>query len=57
MHKCIGQNDLSARQGYYVTADTEGEALAIMRRNFPNDTHGFTVKLWKTDVPVFEYAD
>lgn len=34
---CAGHKDLSARQGYYVTADTDVDARAAMDREFPGD--------------------
>lgn len=39
-HACTGRDDLRARQGHYVEADTREEALAEMRRSFPDDRKG-----------------
>lgn len=48
---CLGVADLSARSGYYITAATEQEAIAIMAQLYPNDDAGFTAQPWKTDCP------
>ncbi len=42
----LGKSDLSARQGYYVWADSEEDAIAQMSERFPSDNKGFTVKVW-----------
>lgn len=42
-----GYADHRARQGYYILAHDAMEAEEEMSRRFPNDTAGFTVKLWK----------
>jgi hypothetical protein len=47
--KCFGHTDLEARQGYYLKAETETNAIAQMSQMFPHDTAGFTVELWKPD--------
>ncbi len=39
-----GHNDLSAREGHYVKANSEQEALAIVRLRFPFDSGRFTVQ-------------
>ena len=36
-HECIGQNDLTARQGYYIHANSSEEALQRMAQKFPED--------------------
>ena len=47
--RCLGHNNSEARQGYYVDATSEQEAIALMQQEFPDDTLGFTVKLWVDD--------
>lgn len=47
MHKCMGHDNLSARQGHYVNCYTEEQALEIMGMDFPGDRHGFTVVFTK----------
>ena len=42
---CLGIPDLSARQGYYINAATEQEAIAIMAQLYPDDDAGFTAQL------------
>ncbi len=40
-------NDLSVRQGYYITANSKEEALEKMKERFPEDIEaGFTVDEW-----------
>lgn len=39
---CPGHEDLTARQGYYIKALTEEQALRVMCKDFPHDTEGFT---------------
>lgn len=36
-HPCIGRDNLSARQGHYVTADSAEAARREMRKQFPED--------------------
>ena len=43
-HDCIGRDDIGARQGYYIEADSPEEALRIMATEHPHDTAGFTVQ-------------
>ena len=43
---CPGHKDPSARQGYYIDADSEEEALLRMKQRFPEDK-GFDVQVWK----------
>lgn len=47
--KCFGYTDLAARQGYYIKAESEQEAIALMQQEFPDDTTGFTIELWVDD--------
>lgn len=47
-HKCIGHDDLTARQGYYIKASSEEEALQKMAVRFPEEmSYGFTVQEWQ----------
>lgn len=50
MHDCIGRDDLGARQGHYVEATSELEAMEVMAKDYPSDRHGFTAQLWKENV-------
>ena len=46
-HQCIGQDDLTARQGYYIQANSIEEAWQRMAIKFPEETEaGFTVQVW-----------
>lgn len=47
--KCFGHTNLEARQGFYIKAETEEEAIALMQQEFPYDDMGFTVQLWTDD--------
>jgi hypothetical protein len=54
-HNCIGQYDLTARQGYYILANSPEEALQRMAHKFPEDlildcplNKIFTVEEWKS---------
>lgn len=50
-HPCFGHDDLTARQGHYVVAKDEIDAILEMRRMFPHDPeNSFTAHLWKKDV-------
>ena len=44
--RCTAQVDLSNRQGYYIQARSESDALARMALTFSNDKDGFTVEPW-----------
>jgi len=47
-HKCLGHNDLTARQGHYVWAEGEEEAWQKMATRFPEEAEaGFTVQAWE----------
>lgn len=48
--KTPGFKNLSARQGYYIRAETEQEALTRMREKFPNDALEFDAQLWKENI-------
>jgi hypothetical protein len=51
--KCFGFADMAARQGYYLKAESENEALAQMAQLFPNEVSvGFTAQEWKNDWTV-----
>lgn len=39
-------SDLSARQGYYIRAENEDEALRQMAKDFPKEKH-FTCHEWQ----------
>jgi hypothetical protein len=44
---CVGRDDISARQGYYIHAHSEEEAWQQMARRYPNETSaGFSVQDW-----------
>ncbi|MGH2414602.1 MAG: hypothetical protein ACRDEA_13150 [Microcystaceae cyanobacterium] len=53
-HDCIGHNDLTARQGYYIQSHSAEEAWEKMAIRFPEEAHeGFTVQEWESfDVKV-----
>ena len=47
-HQCLGHNDVSARQGYYITATSKESAWEKMATRFPEETsEGFTVQEWQ----------
>lgn len=54
---CRGHTDLEARSGFYITADSEQEAITQMAQLYPNDTLGFTVELWIDDNEEFQPDD
>jgi len=55
-HDCLGRDDTTARQGYYIKADSEEEAWQRMATRFPEEVGaGFTVQEWESfDVKVVE---
>lgn len=55
-HQCLGHNDLTPRQGYYIMAASQEEAWEKMAMRFPEETNkGFTVEEWPGgDVTVVE---
>jgi len=55
-HDCLGRDDITARQGYYITAASTEEAWQKMATRFPEETEaGFTVQEWESfDVRVVE---
>ncbi len=47
-HQCIGHDDLTARQGHYIQANSIEEAWQKMAIRFPEETEaGFTVQAWE----------
>lgn len=42
----IAGADLSCRQGYYIEASSEAEAIAKMMLRFSEDRLGFTAQFW-----------
>lgn len=47
-HQCIGHDDLTARQGYYIQANSIEEAWQKMAIRFPDEVEaGFTVQEWE----------
>jgi len=53
-HNCLGHHDTTARQGYYIQANTDEEAWEKMAMRFPTEVDtGFTVEVWQSfDVKV-----
>ena len=48
-HNCLGHEDLTARQGYYIRANSMEEAWEKMAMRFPKETGaGFTVEEWES---------
>ena len=47
---CLGHNNLSAREGYYITAKSELEAFKKMCQLYPLDCGNFTCDLWKENI-------
>lgn len=48
-HECMGRDDLSVRQGHYIQAETEAEAMNKMKSHFPDEnefTCNFMRKMW-----------
>lgn len=46
---CPGRTNLSARQGYYIQAETDKLAMEQMEERFPGDVaqeYGFSCHLW-----------
>ncbi len=47
-HDCIGHDDITARQGYYIQANSAEEAWEKMAIRFPEEVkEGFTVQEWE----------
>lgn len=55
-HDCLGDEDIRARQGYYIAADSQEEAWQKRAVRFPLlADDGFTVEEWQGgDVTVVE---
>ncbi len=55
-HDCIGHDDTTARQGYYIWASSFEEAWQKMAVRFPEEiSEGFTIQEWEGfDVTVEE---
>ncbi len=51
---CPGHTNLSARQGYYIRADSKEEALRTMAQDFPKDVEGFDVQAIDEDGCLYE---
>ncbi|MCZ8038697.1 MAG: hypothetical protein ACK48H_12395 [Microcystis sp.] len=46
-HECLGHDDLTVRQGYYIEAESPEAAWEEMSVRFPEETsEGFTVEEW-----------
>lgn len=58
-HDCIGHDDITARQGYYIQASSADEAWEKMAIRFPEEVvEGFTVQDWEGfNVVVVEKCD
>lgn len=47
LQQCLGHDDLSVRQGYYLMAASESEAWQKMAVRFPEEAfEGFTIQSW-----------
>jgi len=49
---CPGRVHLSARNGHYITAESEQQARRQMCERYPEDAGNFTCDIWKEDVYV-----
>jgi hypothetical protein len=48
-HDCLGHDDITVRQGYYIKANSEEEAWQKMATRFPEEVGaGFTVQEWES---------
>ncbi|MEA5536804.1 hypothetical protein [Crocosphaera sp. XPORK-15E] len=48
LHDCIGRDDITARQGYYIKANSPEGAWKEMATRFPKDVEcGFTIQEWE----------
>ncbi len=58
-HSCIGHDDITARQGHYIKAQSKEEAWEKMAIRFPEEVaEGFTIQEWEGfDVIVVEVKD
>jgi hypothetical protein len=47
-HDCLGHDDLTVRQGYYIEAENPEAAWEKMSVRFPEEaSEGFTVQEWQ----------
>lgn len=55
-HNCIGRDDIKARQGYYIKANSIEEAWEKMAIRYPEEASaGFTIQEWQgADVRIVE---
>ncbi|MBE9019872.1 hypothetical protein IQ272_27815 [Chroococcidiopsidales cyanobacterium LEGE 13417] len=54
-HDCLGHDDITARQGYYIKANSSEEAWEKMATRFPEEVNeGFTVQEWESFNVVVE---
>lgn len=47
LHDCLGHDDITVRQGYYIKARDVADAIEKMAQQFPEDTAGFTATKWQ----------
>ncbi len=47
--RCYGHTDLSEREGHYIKAESEQDAIAQMSKLYPRDEDGFIAQIWKID--------
>lgn len=53
MHKCIGRDDVSARQGHYVMGEKVEDAIKEMVKRYPDEVEeGFTVQCEPAGIPM-----
>lgn len=49
-HNCLGRDDVTARQGHYVHAESEEEAWQQMAIRYPEETEaGFSIEDWSAN--------
>jgi hypothetical protein len=47
-HECLGKNDITARQGHYIKAESQEQAWEKMAILFPEEMQaGFTSQEWE----------
>ncbi|QIR41771.1 hypothetical protein HCG51_34370 (plasmid) [Tolypothrix sp. PCC 7910] len=56
LHDCLGRDNITARQGHYIKANSAEEAWDKMAIRYPEETAaGFTIQEWQSfDVKVVE---
>lgn len=48
-HDCLGRDDITARQGHYIKANSAKEAWEKMAIRYPEETEaGFTIQEWES---------